>query len=187
MKPTRRRAVAAPVELTLEVPRRCSTICSFGGARLSGEVGADGDRAPAIRQKAVLGHVEVEARLDGSTLWHGPAAWSSPVALEATCPERPLPGAPARASARLRLTGYQLCARRGVPVRTAASGGMDGAQKTLGGHLNQLSWSGSAAQSHERGASVLSTEPHFAASPVACDTSCHKLHYRSSAVGAEDC
>src|SRR6202171_4333555 len=74
MKPTAPpMLVAAPVELTLEVPAPVlDDLFLWAAPRLSGEVGADGIARLRLGRRPLLGHIEVEARLDGSTLWLRP-------------------------------------------------------------------------------------------------------------------
>ena len=66
--------VAAPVELTLEVPAvLLDDLFRWAAPRLSGEVGVRmGSHGCAYRGRPMLGHLEVDARLDGSTLWLRP-------------------------------------------------------------------------------------------------------------------
>jgi hypothetical protein len=65
--------VAAPVELTLEVPAPVlDHLFQWAAPRLSGDVGADGVARLRLASRPLLGHVEVDARLDGSTLWLKP-------------------------------------------------------------------------------------------------------------------
>jgi len=78
--------VAAPVELTLDVPARSlDELFRWAAPRLSGEVGPDGVARLRFANRREAGHVEVEARLDGSTLWLKPTAitrrrrWKLPV------------------------------------------------------------------------------------------------------------
>ena len=67
--------VAAPVELTLEVPAPVlDELFAMTAPRLSGEVGADGIARIRLARRRGFGHVEVEARLTGSTLWLQPVA-----------------------------------------------------------------------------------------------------------------
>lgn len=62
--------VAAPVHLTLDVAAAAlDDLFSWAAPRLSGEVGADGVARLRIARRPRVGHVEVEVRLDGSTLW----------------------------------------------------------------------------------------------------------------------
>jgi hypothetical protein len=74
MKPTAPpMLVAAPVELTLEVPAPVlDDLFLWAAPRLSGEVGADGIARLRLARRPRFGHVEVDARLDGSTLWLRP-------------------------------------------------------------------------------------------------------------------
>ncbi|HYZ66448.1 MAG TPA: hypothetical protein VE666_01350 [Mycobacterium sp.] len=74
MKPTAPPVlVAAPVELTLEIPAPVlDDLFRWAAPWLSGEVGADGVARLRLAKRPVLGHVEVDARLDGSTLWLKP-------------------------------------------------------------------------------------------------------------------
>lgn len=67
--------VAAPVELTLEVPAPVlDELFRTTAPRLSGEVGPDGVARLRLARRLGLGHVEIEARLNGSTLWLQPRA-----------------------------------------------------------------------------------------------------------------
>jgi hypothetical protein len=67
--------VAAPVEVTLEVPAPVlDELFRMTAPRLSGEVGADGVARLRLARRIGFGHVEVEARLNGSTLWLRPTA-----------------------------------------------------------------------------------------------------------------
>jgi hypothetical protein len=75
MKPTAPPVlVAAPVELTLEIPAPVlDELFQWAAPRLAGEVGADGVARLRLARRPLLGHVEVDARLDGSTLWLQPS------------------------------------------------------------------------------------------------------------------
>ena len=65
--------VAAPVELTLEVPAPVlDDLFRWAAPRLCGDVGADGVARLRLARKPTAGHLEVDARLDGSTLWLKP-------------------------------------------------------------------------------------------------------------------
>jgi hypothetical protein len=65
--------VAAPVELTLEVPAAVlDDLFRWAAPRLSGEVGNDGIARLRLARRPMLGHLEIDARLDGSTLWLKP-------------------------------------------------------------------------------------------------------------------
>jgi len=67
--------VAAPVEVTLEVPAPVlDELFRMAAPRFSGEVGADGVARLRLARRMGLGHVEVEARLNGSTLRLQPRA-----------------------------------------------------------------------------------------------------------------
>ena len=74
MKPTAPPTlVAAPVELTLEVPAPVlDDLFQWAAPRLSGEVGLDGIARLRLARRPMLGNVEVDAQLDGSTLWLKP-------------------------------------------------------------------------------------------------------------------
>lgn len=62
--------VAAPVELTLEVATSAlAELFAVAAPRFSGEIGADGVARLRMARHPWMGHVEVEARVDGSTLW----------------------------------------------------------------------------------------------------------------------
>lgn len=65
--------VAAPVELTLEVPAAAiDDLFRFAAPRWSGEVGSDGVARVRIARRPLFGHVEIDVTLDGSTLWLKP-------------------------------------------------------------------------------------------------------------------
>ncbi len=65
--------VAAPVDLTLEVPTTAlDELFHWVAPRLRGEIGADGVARLHIARRPRIGHAEVEARVDGSTLWLTP-------------------------------------------------------------------------------------------------------------------
>ncbi|TPG33765.1 hypothetical protein [Mycolicibacterium hodleri] len=67
--------VASPVELTLELPTPAlDDLFRWAAPRLSGEVGPDGIARLHFAKRRGSGHVEVDARLDGSTLWVTPRA-----------------------------------------------------------------------------------------------------------------
>src|SRR4029077_17125391 len=70
MKPTAPPVlVAAPVELTLEVPAPLlDALFEWAAPRLSGQGGADGIARLRLAGRPLLGHIEVDARVDGSTL-----------------------------------------------------------------------------------------------------------------------
>jgi hypothetical protein len=74
MKPTAPPVlVAAPVELTLEIPAPVlDDVFRWAAPRLSGEVGADGVARLSLARRPLLGHIEVDASLDGTTLWLKP-------------------------------------------------------------------------------------------------------------------
>jgi hypothetical protein len=66
--------VAAPVEVTLDVPTAAlDDVFRWAAPRLSGDVAADGVARLRLARRPRLGHIEVEARLDGSTLWLTPS------------------------------------------------------------------------------------------------------------------
>ncbi|GJF09260.1 hypothetical protein NGTWS0302_37920 [Mycolicibacterium cyprinidarum] len=74
MKPTSPPVlVAAPVDLTLEVSTKAlDDLFHTVAPRLRGEVGADGVARLHMARRPGIGHVEVDARLDGSALWLAP-------------------------------------------------------------------------------------------------------------------
>lgn len=62
--------VAAPVDLMLDVPAAAvDDLLRAAAPRISAAVGADGVARVRLARRPRLGHLEVEARLDGSTLW----------------------------------------------------------------------------------------------------------------------
>ena len=67
--------VAAPVELTVELPAPAlDDMFRWAAPRLAGAVGADGIARLHFAKRRGSGHVEVDARLDGATLWVTPRA-----------------------------------------------------------------------------------------------------------------
>lgn len=65
--------VAAPVELTLEVPAPVlDDVFRWAAPRLSGVVDADGVARLRLARRPGAGHLEVDAQLDGTTLWLKP-------------------------------------------------------------------------------------------------------------------
>lgn len=65
--------VAAPVELTLDVPASAlDDLFRWAAPRLSGDVGSDGIARLRLSRRPLLGHTEVDVRTDGSTLWLKP-------------------------------------------------------------------------------------------------------------------
>jgi hypothetical protein len=67
--------VAAPVDLTVELPAPAlDDMFRWAAPRLAGTVGPDGIARLHFAKRRGSGHVEVDARLDGSTLWVTPRA-----------------------------------------------------------------------------------------------------------------
>jgi hypothetical protein len=67
--------VAAPVDLTVELPAPAlDDMFRWAAPRLTGTVGPDGIARLHFAKRRGSGHVEVDARLDGSTLWVTPRA-----------------------------------------------------------------------------------------------------------------
>ena len=67
--------VAAPVELAVDVPAPAlDGVFTSAASRLTGEVGPDGVARLHLAKRRGSGHVEVDARLDGSTLVITPRA-----------------------------------------------------------------------------------------------------------------
>lgn len=65
--------VAAPVELTVELPADAvHDVFRLAAPKLAGEVGPDGVARLRLARRPRLGHLEVDADLDGSTLWLKP-------------------------------------------------------------------------------------------------------------------
>lgn len=62
--------VAAPVDVTLDLPASAlDALFRAAAPRLTAAVGPDGVARLRLANRPRLGHVEVEARLDGTTLW----------------------------------------------------------------------------------------------------------------------
>ncbi len=133
--------VAAPVELTLEIPAPVlDDLFRWAAPRLSGQVGPDGIARLRLASRPMMGHIEVDARLDGSTLWLKPrrlvvrrSRWSLPARTPAY-PVR-LPELP---------HGLQLTAINFAPDLMCLSGTlpewrMDVPRKRLEDIINQLS------------------------------------------------
>ncbi len=67
--------VAAPVELTLEVPTDAlADLFGWATPRVASEIGPDGVASLRLSQRPRWGRLEVDASLDGSTLWLHPRA-----------------------------------------------------------------------------------------------------------------
>ena len=67
--------VAAPVELSLELPAAIlDDLFRWAAPQLTGDVGPDGIPRLRLARRPGMGHLEVDARLDGSTLWLKPRA-----------------------------------------------------------------------------------------------------------------
>ncbi len=65
--------IAAPVDLTVELPTDAlDDLFRLAAPRLAGEVGQDGIARLRFARRPGLGHLEVDALLDGSTLWLKP-------------------------------------------------------------------------------------------------------------------
>jgi hypothetical protein len=62
--------VAAPVELSVELAAGIlDDLFRWAAPRLAGDVGQDGIARLRLARRPTFGHLEVDARLDGSTLW----------------------------------------------------------------------------------------------------------------------
>jgi hypothetical protein len=78
--------VAAPVELTVDVGTSVlDTLLAAAAPRLRAHVGSDGVTRLRLARHPRLGHLEIDGRLDGSTLWLAPrrvamgrARWTLP-------------------------------------------------------------------------------------------------------------
>jgi hypothetical protein len=133
--------VAAPVELTLEIPAPVlDDLFRWAVPRLSGEVGADGIARLRLARRPLLGHVEVDARLDGSTLWlkpHGLTVRQSQWRLPARTPAYPvrLPELPQG----LTLTGISFAPGVVCLTGTVPEWRMDVPRKRLEDIIDQLS------------------------------------------------
>jgi hypothetical protein len=67
--------VAAPVDVSLDVPAAAlEELFRWAAPRLAGDVGPDGIARLRFANRRGAGHVEIETRLDGSTLWLKPRA-----------------------------------------------------------------------------------------------------------------
>ena len=65
--------IAAPVELTVELPADAlDDLFRLAAPRLTGEIGEDGIARLRLARRPGIGHLEVDALLDGSTLWLKP-------------------------------------------------------------------------------------------------------------------
>ena len=133
--------VAAPVELTLEVPAPVlDDLFQWAAPRLSGEVGPDGIARLRLARRRMLGHLEVDARLDGSTLWLKPRGLvirQSRWRLPARTPAYPvrLPDLPHG----LMLTGISFAPGLVCLSGTVPEWRMDVPRQRLEGIINQLS------------------------------------------------
>jgi len=136
--------VAAPVELTVEVPAAAlDNLFRWAAPRLSGEVGSDGIARLRMARRPMLGHLEVDAQLDGSTLWLRPrvlAARRSRWTLPARTPAYPvhLPELPHG----LRLTRVAFAPDVVCLTASVAEWQMDLPRKRLEDILGQLSVAG---------------------------------------------
>lgn len=136
--------VAAPVDLTLEVPTSAlHDLFRWAAPRLSGEVGSDGIARLRMARRPMLGHLEIDARLDGSTLWLRPrvlAVRRSRVTLPAKTPAYPvhLPELPHG----LRLTGIRFAPDAVCLSASVSEWQMDMPRSRLEDILGQLSVAG---------------------------------------------
>lgn len=65
--------IAAPVDLTVELPADAlDDLFRLAAPRLTGEIGEDGVARLRLARRPAFGHLEVDALLDGSTLWLKP-------------------------------------------------------------------------------------------------------------------
>ena len=136
--------VAAPVELTVEVPTAAlDDLFRWAAPRLSGEVGSDGVARLRMARRPMLGHIEVDAQLDGSTLWLRPrvlgvrrSRWTLPARTPAY-PVR-LPELPHG----LRLTGIAFAPDAVCLSASIAEWQMDMPRKRLEDIFGQLSVAG---------------------------------------------
>ena len=65
--------VAAPVDLSVEFPADAlDDLFRLAAPRLAGEIGPDGIARLRLARRPGLGHLEIDAVLDGSTLWLHP-------------------------------------------------------------------------------------------------------------------
>ena len=136
--------VAAPVELTLEVPTAAlDDLFRWVAPRLSGEVGSDGVARLRMARRPMLGHIEIDAQLDGTTLWLRPrvlgvrrSRWTLPAKTPAY-PVR-LPELPHG----LRLTGIAFAPDAVCLSASIAEWQMDMPRKRLEDIFGQLSVAG---------------------------------------------
>ena len=128
--------VAAPVELTVDVPAAAlDDLFRWAAPRLSGQVGGDGIARLRLARRPMLGHIEVDARLDGSTLWLQ-AAWTRrrPIALDPARADTGLSCATSGVAPRPAADRYHFRPRRGVPY-CGCVGMADGyTAQAAGGH-----------------------------------------------------
>jgi len=136
--------VAAPVELTVDVPAAAlDDLFRWAAPRLSGQVGGDGIARLRLARRPMLGHIEVDARLDGSTLWlrpRGLVVGRSRWTLPARTPAYPvrLPELPHG----LRLTGITFAPDVVCLTAVVSEWQMDIPRKRLEDILGQLSVAG---------------------------------------------
>ena len=102
--------VAAPVELSLELPAdTLDDLFRLAAPRLAGEIGPDGIARLRLARRPALGHLEVDADLDGSTLWLKPRGLVlRRKRLRPAGAHARIPRAAARAAARTSVDGHQL-------------------------------------------------------------------------------
>ena len=140
--------VAAPVELTVEVPAAAlDDLFRWAAPRLSGQVDGDGIARLRLARRPMLGHIEVDARLDGSTLWlrpRGLVVGRSRWTLPARTPAYPvrLPELPHGLTA----DRCQLRPRRRVPFGGSVGMADGHAAQATGGHPRPTQRRRSAAE-----------------------------------------
>jgi hypothetical protein len=67
--------VASPIEMTVEVPAPVlDDLFAWAAPRYRAQVGPDGIARVRLNRRPGLGHLEIDTRLDGSTLWLTPSA-----------------------------------------------------------------------------------------------------------------
>ena len=101
--------IAAPVDLTVELPADAlDDLFRLAAPRLAGEIGEDGVARLRFARRPGLGHLEVDALLDGSTLWLKPRGLMlGRTRMRVARSHAVLPCAPAGTTERTSVDGHQ--------------------------------------------------------------------------------